>query len=241
MCFCFPVTITSPQQVTDILAVVTRNIGQNTRSLNLAQRAIAEASQTALILQKDAENVADNNLQTSITSNLATQEIEQLNINSTQVNRVTQNTTTTSFTQKPLTQSSQQTATTTREELPVQSTSASILTLESATQILAPSTMFKSLELAVALPTLPPTNPTRVQEKQEESFKFSSQESIQVFVQPVATPEIQQAYSPPTIVSLPLPLQVPVNTLETTTQALLQIIVTGKQHVLLIYMRRQSD
>ena len=211
-------TTQNPQQVTDILAVVTRNIGQNTRSLNLAQRAIAEASQTALISQKDAENVADNNLQTSIASNLATQEIEQLNINSTQVNRVTQNTAV-SFVQKPLTQSSQQTATT-REELPVQSTSASILTLESATQILAPSTMFKSLELAVALPTLPPTNPTRVQEKQEESFKFSSQESIQVFVQPVATPEIQQAYSPPTIVSLPL--QAPVNTLETTTQALLQ-------------------
>ena len=68
--------------------------GQNTRSLNLAQRAIVEASQTALISQKDAENVADNNLQTSIASNLATQEIEQLNINSTQVNRVTQNTTT---------------------------------------------------------------------------------------------------------------------------------------------------
>jgi hypothetical protein len=214
-----PSTTQNPQQVTDILAVVTRNIGQNTRSLNLAQRAIAEASQTALISQKDAENIADNNLQTNIASNLATQEIEQLNINSTQVNRVTQNTVV-GFVQKPLTQSSQQTATTTREELPVQSTSASILTLESATQILAPSTMFKSLELAVALPTLPPTNPTRIQEKQEESFKFSSQESIQVFVQPVTTPEIQQAYSPPTIVSLPL--QASVNTLETTTQALLQ-------------------
>jgi len=80
--------------------------------------------------------------------------------------------------------------------------------------------MFKSLELAVALPTLPPTNTTRVQEKQEESFKFSSQESTQVFVQPVTTSEIQQAYTPPTIVSLPL--QTPVNTLETTTQALLQ-------------------
>jgi hypothetical protein len=214
-----PGTTQNPQQlIADIPAVITRNIGQNTRSLNLAQRAIAETSQTALISQKDAENVVDNNLQTSIASNLATQEIEQLNINSTQVNRVTQNTAV-GFVQKPLTQSSQQTATT-REELPIQSTSASILTLESATQILAPSTMFKSLELAVALPTLPPTNPTRVQEKQEESFKFSSQESIQVFVQPVATPEIQQAYSPPTIVSLPL--QASVNTLETTTQALLQ-------------------
>jgi hypothetical protein len=214
-----PGTIQNSQQVTDITAVITRNIGQNTRSLNLAQRAIAEASQTTLISQKDAENVVDNNLQTSIASNLATQEIEQLNISSQQINRVAQNTTT-NFIKKPLTQSSQQTTITTREELPVQATSASTLTLESATQILAPSTMFKSLELAVALPNLPPTNPTRIQEKQEESFKFSSQESTQVFVQSVPAPEIQQAYAPPTIVSLPL--QAPVNTLETTTQALLQ-------------------
>jgi hypothetical protein len=214
-----PGTTQNSQQITDISAVVTRNISQNTRSLNLAQRAIAEASQTTLISQKDAENVVDNNLQTSIASNLTTQEIEQLNISSQQINRVVQNTTTI-FTQKPLTQSSQQTTITTREELPVQATSASTLALESATQILAPSTMFKSLELAVVLPNLPPTNPTRVQEKQEESFKFSNQESTQIFVQPVAAPEIQQAYSPPTIVSLSL--QAPVNTLETTTQALLQ-------------------
>jgi hypothetical protein len=209
----------SSQQVTDIPAVVTRNISQNTRSLNLAQRAIAEASQTALISQKDAENVVDNNLQTSISSSLATQEIEQLNISSQQVNRVAQNTTT-SLIQKPLTQSNQQIVTTTREELPIQATSASTLTIESATQILAPSTMFKSLELAVALPTLPPTNPTRVQETQEESFKFSSQESTQVFVQPVPAPEIQQAYAPPAITALPL--QTLISVLENTTQILAQ-------------------
>jgi len=209
----------SSQQVTDIPAVVTRNISQNTRSLNLAQRVIAEASQTALISQKDAENVVDNNLQTSISSSLATQEIEQLNISSQQVNRVAQNTTT-SLIQKPLTQSNQQIVTTTREELPIQATSASTLTIESATQILAPSTMFKSLELAVALPTLPPTNPTRVQETQEESFKFSSQESTQVFVQPVPAPEIQQAYAPPAITALPL--QTLISVLENTTQILAQ-------------------
>jgi hypothetical protein len=214
-----PSTTQNPQQVTDILAVVTRNIGQNTRSLNLAQRAIAEASQTALISQKDAENVVDSNLQTSISSSLATQEIEQLNISSQQVNRVAQNTTT-SLIQKPLTQSNQQIVTTTREELPIQATSASTLTIESATQILAPSTMFKSLELAVALPTLPPTNPTRVQETQEESFKFSSQESTQVFVQPVPAPEIQQAYAPPAITALPL--QTLISVLENTTQILAQ-------------------
>lgn len=212
-------TTQSSQQITDISAVVTRNISQNTRSLNLAQRAIAEASQTALISQKDAENVVDNNLQTSIVSNLATQEIEQLNINSQQVNRVAQNTTT-SLIQKPLTQSSQQTVITTREELPIQANSASILTIESAIQILAPSAMFKSLELTVVLPNLPPTNPTRVQEKQEESFKFSSQESTQVFVQPVTAPEIQQAYAPPAITTLPL--QTPMSVLENTTQILAQ-------------------
>ena len=209
----------SSQQVIDIPAVVTRNISQNTRSLNLAQRAIAEASQTALISQKDAENVVDSNLQTSISSSLATQEIEQLNISNQQVNRVAQNTTT-SLIQKPLTQSNQQIVTTTREELPIQATSASTLTIESATQILAPSTMFKSLELAVALPTLPPTNPTRVQETQEESFKFSSQESTQVFVQPVPAPEIQQAYAPPAITALPL--QTLISVLENTTQILAQ-------------------
>jgi hypothetical protein len=212
-------TTQSSQQITDISAVVTRNISQNTRSLNLAQRAIAEASQTALISQKDAENVVDNNLQTSISSSLATQEIEQLNISSQQVNRVAQNTTT-SLIQKPLTQSSQQTVTTTREEIPIQSTLASTLTIESATQILAPSTMFKSLELAIVLPTLPPTNPTRVQETQKESFKFSSQESTQVFVQPVTAPEIQQAYAPPAITALPL--QTPISVLENTTQILAQ-------------------
>jgi hypothetical protein len=212
-------TTQSSQQITDISAVVTRNISQNTRSLNLAQRAIAEASQTALISQKDAENVVDSNLQTSIASNLATQEIEQLNISNQQVNRVAQNSTT-SLIQKPLTQSNQQTVNTTREELPVQATSASILTIESATQILAPSTMFKSLELAVALPTLPPTNPTRVQETQEESFKFSSQESTQVFVQLVPAPEIQQAYAPPAITALPL--QTLISVLENTTQILAQ-------------------
>jgi len=216
-----PGTVQNPQQVTDIPAVVTRNIGQNTRSLNLAQRAIAEASQTALISQKDVENIVDNNLQTSIPSNLATQEIEQLNISNQQINRVAQNTTT-SFIQKPLTQSSQQIAITTREELPVQATSASTLTLESATQILAPSTMFKSLELAVALPTLPPINQTKVQEKQEESFKFSNQESTQVFVQPVVAPEIQQAYAPPVITALPL--QTSISVQENTTQILAQPI-----------------
>ena len=218
-----PGTTQSSQQVTDIPAVVTRNIGQNTRSLNLAQRAIAEASQTALISQKDAENVVDSNLQTSITSNLVTQEIEQLNISSQQVNRIAQNNST-SLIQKPLTQYSQQTVNTTREELLVQATSASILTIESATQILAPSTMFKSLELAVAIPTLPPTNPTRVQETQEESFKFSSQESTQVFVQSVVAPEIQQAYAPPAITALPL--QTPISVLENTTQILAQPVVS---------------
>jgi len=216
-------TTQSFQQVTDILAVVTRNASQNTRSLNLAQRAIAETSQAALISQKDAENTVDNNLQTSIASNLATQEIEQLNISNQQVNKVVQNTTT-SFTQKPLTQSSQQTATVTREELSVQATSTSTLTLESAAQILAPSTMFKSLELAVVLSTLPPTNPTKVQETQEESFKFSSQESTQVFVQPVIAPETQQAYTPPIVVSLPL--QTPISVLENTTQILAQPVAS---------------
>jgi hypothetical protein len=80
--------------------------------------------------------------------------------------------------------------------------------------------MFKSLELAVALPTLPPTNPTRVQETQEESFKFSSQELTQVFVQPVPALEIQQAYASPAITALPL--QTPISVLENTTQILAQ-------------------
>jgi hypothetical protein len=77
------------------------------------------------------------------------------------------------------------------------------------------------MEIAVALPSLPPVNQTRVQEeKQELPFTFSSQETTQVFVQPVATPEIQQAYTPPSIATLPL--QGPSTVVETPLQILSQ-------------------
>jgi hypothetical protein len=214
---------------TEIPAVVTRNTNQNTRSLSAAQRAITEANQTASASQRDAENIAENNVQSSISSSINTFENEQTNIANVQVNRANQVNISSLITQ-PTTQSTQQIIETKKEELPPQVTSATPITIESAAQILMPNAMFKSVELAVALPNLPPVNPTRVQEeKQEQLFTFSSQEQPSVFVQSVTSPdiqqtyipvEIQQAYAPPSITTLPL--QTPTNVIESPVQVLSQ-------------------
>ena len=205
---------------TEIPAVVTRNANQNARSLSLAQRAIVEANQTASSSVKEAESIVDNNVQASTTSSMGTQENEQSSTASAKVNRISQSNITSSIAQ-PFTQSTQQVATINQEELPIQATSATPITIESAAQILMPNGMFKSVELAVALPNLPPVNPTRVQEeKQEQSFTFSSQEQPSVFVQPVAPLDIQQAYSAPSVVTLPL--QAPTNVIESPIQVLSQ-------------------
>jgi hypothetical protein len=215
---------------TEIPAVVTRNTNQNTRSLSAAQRAITEANQTASASQRDAENIAENNVQSSISSSINTFENEQTNIANVQVNRANQVNISSLITQ-PTTQSTQQIIETKKEELPIQVTSATPITIESAAQILMPNAMFKSVELAVALPNLPPANPTRVQEEnKEQSFTFSSQEQPSVFVQPVTPPEIQQtytpieiqqAYAPPSITTLPL--QAPTtNVIESPVQVLSQ-------------------
>jgi hypothetical protein len=214
---------------TEIPAVVTRNTNQNTRSLSAAQRAITEANQTASASQRDAENIAENNVQSSISSSINTLENEQTNIANVQVNRANQVNISSIITQ-PTTQSTQQIIETKKEELPIQVTSATPITIESAAQILMPNAMFKSVELAVALPNLPPVNPTRVQEeKQEQLFTFSSQEQPSVFVQSVTSPdiqqtyipvEIQQAYAPPSITTLPL--QTPTNVIESPVQVLSQ-------------------
>jgi len=204
---------------TEIPAVVTRNANQNARTLSVAQRAIVEASQTASSSVKEAESIADN-VQTNTASSIGTQENEQGTTVNVQVNRINQTNITSSIAQ-PFTQSTQQVATTNREELPIQATSVTPITIESAAQILMPNAMFKSVELAVALPNLPPVNPTRVQEeKQEQAFTFNSQEQPLVFVQPVAPPDIQQAYAPPSITTLPL--QAPTNVIESPVQVLSQ-------------------
>jgi hypothetical protein len=205
---------------TEIPAVVARNANQNARTLSVAQRAIVEANQTASSSMKEAESIADNSVQTSIASSMGIQENEQGTTVNAQVNRINQMNITSSIAQ-PFTQSTQQVATTNREELPIQATSVTPITMESAAQILMPNAMFKSVELAVALPNLPPVNPTRVQEeKQEQSFTLSSQEQPSVFVQPVAPPDIQQAYAPPSITTLPL--QAPANVTENPVQVLSQ-------------------
>jgi len=205
---------------TEIPAIVTRNSSQNAKSLSLAQRAIVEANQTASSSIKEAESIADsNNIQTSTALSIGTQENEQISTINVQVNRVNLSNITSSIAQ-PFTQSAQQTATTNREELPVQATSATPITIESAAQILMPNAMFKSVELAVVLPNLPPVNPTRTQEeKQEQTFTFSSQEQSSVFIQPVIS-EVQQAYAASSAGTLPL--QAPTSTLENTTQTLFQ-------------------
>jgi hypothetical protein len=214
---------------TEIPAVVLRNANQNARSFSAAQRAIAEANQLSSTSQRDAENIAENNVQSSISSSINTLENEQTNIANVQVNRANQVNISSIITQ-PTTQSTQQIIETKKEELPIQVTSATPITIESAAQILMPNAMFKSVELAVALPNLPPVNPTRVQEeKQEQLFTFSSQEQPSVFVQSVTSPdiqqtyipvEIQQAYAPPSITTLPL--QTPTNVIESPVQVLSQ-------------------
>jgi hypothetical protein len=205
---------------TEIPAVVTRNANQNARSLLQAQRVIVEANQTASSSVKEAESIPNNNVQTNIASSMGTQENEQSSTASVQVNRINQSNITSSIAQR-FTQSTQQIATTNREELPIQTISATSITIESAAQILMPNAMFKSVELAVALPNLPPVNPTRIQEeKQEQSLTFSSQEQPSVFVQPIAPPDIQQAYAAPSIVTLPL--QAPTNLIESPVQILSQ-------------------
>jgi hypothetical protein len=215
---------------TEIPAVVLRNANQNARSFSAAQRAIAEANQLSSTSQRDAENIAENNVQSSISSSINTLENEQTNIANVQVNRANQVNISSIITQ-PTTQSTQQIIETKKEELPIQVTSATPITIESAAQILMPNAMFKSVELAVALPNLPPANPTRVQEEnKEQSFTFSSQEQPSVFVQPVTPPEIQQtytpieiqqAYAPPSITTLPL--QAPTtNVIESPVQVLSQ-------------------
>ena len=56
------------------------------------------------------------------------------------------------------------------------------------------------------LSNLPPVNPTRTQEeKQEQTFTFSSQEQSSVFIQPVIS-EVQQAYAASSAGTLPLSL-----------------------------------
>jgi hypothetical protein len=207
---------------TEIPAVVTRNANQNARTLSQAQRAIVEANQTASSSMKEAESIADNSVQTSIASSMGIQENEQTSTVNVQVSRVNQSIVSSSIIQ-PVTQVSQQpiTIANTKESTPIQTTTATLITMESAAQILMPNALFKSVELAVALPYLPPVNPTRVQEeKQEQSFTFNSQEQPSVFVQPVAPPDIQQAYTPPSITTLPL--QAPANLTENPVQVLSQ-------------------
>ncbi len=207
---------------TEIPSVVTRNANQNARSLSLAQRAIVEANQTASSSMKEAESISDSSVQTSIASSMGIQENEQQTTGNVQVSRVSQNIITSTITQ-PITQTSQQPIiiANTKESTPIQTTTATPITMEAAAQILMPNAMFKSTELAVVVPSLPPVNTTRVQEeKQEQSLTFSSQEQPQVFVQPVAPPEIQQAYAPPSITTLPL--QGPTNVIESTVQVLSQ-------------------
>jgi hypothetical protein len=207
---------------TEIPAVVARNANQNARSLSLAQRAIVEANQTASSSIKEAESIADNSVQTSIASSIGIQENEQTSTVNVQVSRVNQNIITSAITQ-PITQTSQQPVTiaTTKESTPIQTTTATPITMESAAQILMPNAMFKSTEIAVVVPSLPPVNTTRIQEeKQEQTFTFSNQEQPQVFVQPVAPPDIQQAYVAPSITTLQL--QAPTNVVESPVQILSQ-------------------
>ena len=207
---------------TEIPSVVTRNANQNARSLSLAQRAIVEANQTASLSMKEAESISDSSVQTSIASSMGMQENEQQTTGNVQVSRVSQNIITSTITQ-PITQTSQQpiTIANTKESSPIQTTTATPITMESAAQILMPNAMFKSTELAVVVPSLPPVNTIRTQEeKQEQSYTSSNQEQPQVFVQPVAQPDIQQAYAPPSITTLPL--QGPTNVIESPVQVLSQ-------------------
>ena len=207
---------------TEIPSVVTRNANQNARSLSLAQRAIVEANQTASLSMKEAESISDSSVQTSIASSMGMQENEQQTTGNVQVSRVSQNIITSTITQ-PITQTSQQpiTIANTKESSPIQTTTATPITMESAAQILMPNAMFKSTELAVVVPSLPPVNTIRTQEeKQEQSYTSSNQEQPQVFVQPVAQPDIQQAYAPPSITTLPI--QGPTNVIESSVQALSQ-------------------
>jgi hypothetical protein len=207
---------------TEIPAIVTRNANQNARVLSLAQRAIVEANQTASSSMKEAESISYSSVQTSIASSMGMQENEQQTTGNVQVSRVSQNIITSTITQ-PITQTSQQPIiiANTKESSPIQTTTATPITMESAAQILMPNAMFKSTELAVVIPSLPPVNTIRIQEeKQEQSYTSSNQEQPQVFVQPVAQPDIQQAYVPPSITTLPL--QGPTNVIESSVQVLSQ-------------------
>jgi len=207
---------------TEIPAVVARNANQNARTLSVAQRAIVEANQTASSSMKEAESIADNSVQTSIASSMGMQENEQISTVNVQVSRINQSIVSSSIIQ-PLTQTSQQpiTIANTKESSPIQASMATPITMESAAQILMPNAMFKSSELVVVVPTLPPINPIRIQEeKQEQSFTLSNQEQPSVFVQPVTPPDIQQAYAPPSITTLPL--QAPTNVVESPIQVLSQ-------------------
>jgi len=219
---------------TEIPAIITRNANQTTRLVSLAQRAINEASQTTSSSMKEAENIADNNIQASTTSNISTQENEQRVAANLQVNRVNQINNTNTTISQPIIQSTQQSISTTREELFIQTASATPITIESAAQILMPNAMFKSVEMVVSLPNLPPVNSTKIQEeKQEQSFTFLTQEPIQsttsVFTSSAAPstvtiPEIQQPYVPTTIISA-LPLQTPTNISESPIQLLAQPVM----------------
>lgn len=306
--------------VTEIPAIVTRNANQNARSLSLAQRAIAEANQTASSSMKEAESIANNNVQSSIASSIDTQGSEQSIQSFVQVNRNDQNNNSTVTLQQNVSQKQQNVVDQqvkqqeqvitdnilTRVELvqpmqqpkqqeqmvadniivtiestqPIQQlkqqeqmvadstiqsitqnipelfqqpkqqeqkvtdsttqvitqniiessqqpkqqeqivTIATPITIESAAQILMPNAMFKSTEMVVIVPTLPPVNPTRVQEEKQEKLISNDQESQQVFVQPVSVPEIQQAYAPPSITTIPL--QAPTNVIESPIQVLSQ-------------------
>jgi hypothetical protein len=307
---------------TEIPAIVTRNASQNARVLSLAQRAIAEANQTASSSMKEAESIASNNVQASIASSINTQGSEQPIQSFAQVNRndqnnnspitlqqnvpqkqqnvvdhqvmqqeqvITDNILTRIELVQPIQQSKQQEQIVTdniivtiESTLPMQQpkqqeqtaidsatqiitqnipesfqqpkqqeqivadsttqiitqnipesfqqpkqqeqivTIATPITIESAAQILMPNAMFKSTEMVVIVPTLPPVNSTRVQEEKQEKLISNDKESQQVYVQPVAVPEIQQAYAPPSITTLSL--QSPTTVIESPVQALSQPI-----------------
>ena len=231
------VSVTAIQNSQDLAAsIIGRNAANNSRVSSIAQRAVTDANNIASASTREAEQIANNLTNSSIASSMDTQRVTEQTVSSIVVGRVSQSNITSIV--QPSTQTSPQDTPQQKQEPAQQATTVTAITIESAAQLLMPNAAFRSMEIAVNVPSLPPVNnSTRIQEEKQE-FTFKEQEQTEVSsIQPILSPDQTVFVSPVNVTSIPL--QAPQTNIETLSQQSIQSLDTNIQQIVVQEPRRE--
>jgi len=231
------IAISANQNPQDLAAsVIGRNAANNARVNAIAQRAMADANNIASASTREAEQIADNLTNSSIVSSMdALKETDQASSTIT-IGRVSQ--TNITSTVQHIAQAAPQVTPQQKQEQVQQATSVTAITIESAAQLLMPNAAFRSMEISVSIPSLPPVNNTaRLQEEKQELI-FKEQEQTQVTsIQPIPSPDQNVFVSPINVTSIPL--QASQSNMEVLSQPSSQTLDTNIQQIVVQEPRRE--